>query len=338
MSTLWSPSSIYASHKLKEILITNLPLFLIFSFGFFRKESGKRFYFLTMVAVVFTLAHLFQVLSTDPLAMTERIGGYQFIGMSFGFFAAILLIGTVLLKNHPVTLLTGLILLILCCGVLVFLGGRSGVLILLVTIALLIFVLLRPVKKDLIVFDHRRLRLLLLLATGATGLVAMLFLMDAPPLTIFRILYPAKTILTEESRVIFIPQALSVWSSYPIFGVGTGGFPIAAGYGDVLGNYPHNIFLELLAEQGLVGTGLYLALIIMLVRYFLRWAGDLEDINSFLPLALFAGALAANSVTGDLRGYYLYCGFGALLSPSWRRINMARPEPVGRVQVKRQSA
>lgn len=336
VSVLWSPSSIYAAYKLTEILNTNILLFLIFSFGFFRKESGRNFFLMVMVASAITLAHIYQVLSTDPLAMDERIGSYQFIGLAFGFYAAILLSGILLIKNHPVTLLIGAVLLLLCCGVLVLLGGRSGVLILLVTIALLVFVLLRPVKRDLIVFDRRRL-MLLLLGVGGLGLAAMLFLMDAPPLTIVRILYPAKSILTEESRVIFVPQALSVWSANPFFGSGTGGFPIAAGYGDSLGFYPHNIFLELLAEQGLVGTGLFLGLIILLLRHFLRWAGDLEDINSFLPLVLFTGVLAASFVTGDLGMNYLHCGLGVLLSPSWRAINMTRPRLAGQVHGKRQS-
>lgn len=324
VSALWSPSSEYATTKLTEILTTGVPLFLLFSFGFFRPESGKYFYYSVIVLAAVTLFHLYQVLSTEPMMLEERMGSYQFIGLSFGFYAATMLAGLVLHRNHLLILLVSSTVFVFCCGILVLLGGRSGVLVLLVTTGSLMIVLLRPVKPDLIVFDRRRVMLLLILAAVSMGLAGTVYLMETPPLTIFRILWDGpEDILAGGSRAVFIQQAFQVWNDNPFFGTGTGGFPMAAGHGDVGGHYPHNTFMELLAEQGLIGTILYLALLVLALRHFWRWAGEIEDLNFLLPFVLFIGASAASFVTGDLSSNYLHCGLGALLSPSWRTINIS---------------
>ena len=55
-------------------------------------------------------------------------------------------------------------------------------------------------------------------------------------------------------REDFTADAWRVFMSEPLLGVGWGGFPVAAGYGDAGGHYPHNIVLELLSETGVVGA------------------------------------------------------------------------------------
>ncbi len=47
-----------------------------------------------------------------------------------------------------------------------------------------------------------------------------------------------------------------MWSQNPFFGSGIGSFPIAVGLGDKR-MYPHNIFLEIAAELGVVGLVIF---------------------------------------------------------------------------------
>jgi len=54
--------------------------------------------------------------------------------------------------------------------------------------------------------------------------------------------------------------ALKVFSDNPFFGIGIGNFFIDAG--DYESHYPHNFFLELLAEYGMLGMVLFLLILI----------------------------------------------------------------------------
>ena len=77
--------------------------------------------------------------------------------------------------------------------------------------------------------------------------------------TIYRLLLWQETGVTSEgafAREYLMPKALQIWLEYPILGIGVGDFSIAAGLGD-LSEYPHNIFLEILSETGMVGLVLF---------------------------------------------------------------------------------
>lgn len=53
----------------------------------------------------------------------------------------------------------------------------------------------------------------------------------------------------DEGRSIRFALAIDIWKNYPLFGVGIGGFSRIVGFA----NYPHNFFLEILCECGIVG-------------------------------------------------------------------------------------
>jgi len=64
-----------------------------------------------------------------------------------------------------------------------------------------------------------------------------------------------------EVRLNLYQEALRLWASSPIWGVGTGGFAMAIAGSAFVREYPHNIILELGAETGLLGTLLFTIMI-----------------------------------------------------------------------------
>lgn len=78
-------------------------------------------------------------------------------------------------------------------------------------------------------------------------------------------------------RTSMFVWALRKFPERPVIGHGTGAWSVDRGYGDIR-LYPHNIVLELLYEQGLVGASLFIFLIWYIFR---RWRWALRDTYLF---------------------------------------------------------
>jgi len=91
--------------------------------------------------------------------------------------------------------------------------------------------------------------------------VVALFLGDAAPAPHTRALDRLFTPETLESsgRLPLWGTALVLAGDAMPFGLGTGGFSLAAGFGEWRGRHPHNLALEALTEAGLPGFALWLA-------------------------------------------------------------------------------
>lgn len=87
-------------------------------------------------------------------------------------------------------------------------------------------------------------------------------------------LFDARTVLvTDENfatvqRMAFWQTAVGMWEDHPWVGVGPGNYPVAyaryyvhPAFSEPLAGHPHNIYLQLLAEVGLVGLAAYLLLL-----------------------------------------------------------------------------
>ena len=97
-------------------------------------------------------------------------------------------------------------------------------------------------------------------------------------------------------------------------GLGTGGFSIAAGFGERRGLYPHNHALEALAEGGLPGFALWLlafggGLLVALLR--LRWA---EPAAAARIAAMVLPVAMATMVSSDLGNRMAWFALGLALS------------------------
>jgi len=118
--------------------------------------------------------------------------------------------------------------------------------------------------------------------------------------------------------------AINRMGEHPLLGNGLGGYYIDYARperGDSAGRYPHNIFLELLVETGLLGTiliaGPPLGAALRARPNFLTWSGE-----SLLPLVVYCFVLA--NVTEDLRSTGTLFAMCAVLWPGGRA---GRPRP-----------
>lgn len=95
----------------------------------------------------------------------------------------------------------------------------------------------------------------------------------------------------------------------PFFGVGYGRYIIFGEYG----SYPHNLFIELLCETGIVGFTIAL---ILASRYLIRFFEEFK-IVLYLFIALFARAMASDSLSFNIADFAFIFALPAL--GEWRK-------------------
>jgi O-antigen ligase len=114
---------------------------------------------------------------------------------------------------------------------------------------------------------------------------------------------------TAVQRLGYYHAAFDLWQEHPIAGWGIGGWSMAYWHTDVR-QYPHNLFLEVLVEQGIVGVT---ALLFFLYAVFRRLFTNLDFLNGkfavLLPCAIYL--LSISMFSGDLdddRFLWFWCG------------------------------
>lgn len=115
-------------------------------------------------------------------------------------------------------------------------------------------------------------------------------------------------------RDVLYQVAFENWLQHPMFGSGLGTFFLQEHViGEQAAAYPHNIFLELLTETGLVGM---IGLVIVLAFMFLRLAST-TSAGDPRPNALFALFFMAAQFSGDFydnRGVVLFGAMSLVMS------------------------
>ncbi len=114
----------------------------------------------------------------------------------------------------------------------------------------------------------------------------------------------AATEAASADRLWLWVDAVRHWSAAPVLGNGLG----ALTYLLPEHVYPHNIFLELLAETGLAGFALFLAFLLSLVMAVKHWPDRLATVA---PAAFL---LLMSLISGDLGSRLLWFGLGLLFA------------------------
>lgn len=130
--------------------------------------------------------------------------------------------------------------------------------------------------------------------------------------TLERVFGPAST--DTPARLVLWGEALRWGGEAAPLGVGSGGFPAAAGFGERRGMYPHNHALEALAEGGLPGLLLWLGAFGGGVALALRQAGRVEPERAARVAALTLPVAMTVMVSTDLANRMAWFALGLLLS------------------------
>ena len=128
-----------------------------------------------------------------------------------------------------------------------------------------------------------------------------------------RLLNFAQSATDTTGRQILWAAAMHLAEQHPVFGAGFASFHATADNLQGIGTYPHNIFLELLAETGLIGfllfTSAFAAAIVMLLRAMPR----LAFLESAIWLAAFCVVLVEVNVSGSVTNRFIAFVLGITL-------------------------
>ncbi len=111
------------------------------------------------------------------------------------------------------------------------------------------------------------------------------------------------SVILSANRFSYYAFALKAWLQAPILGNGLGSFSILYGNREIVGTQPHNAFLEILAEYGLVGLVLFLS-VLGYVFGRVRRSGMQRDPMMLTLMAMFAvqfvNAMVARELSGQM--------------------------------------
>jgi O-antigen ligase len=124
---------------------------------------------------------------------------------------------------------------------------------------------------------------------------------------------------SEISRTAVAQAALAMFASAPIFGVGFGVFhflsPSYTGDSAVVATYSHNQYLNILAEQGLVGVALVFGIAVLLTVALVRSRSPLRGVALAIGAAYLVLSLFINSTTSFQGSSLLWLVMAAALNP-----------------------
>ena len=167
-------------------------------------------------------------------------------------------------------------------------------------------------------------------------LLALVVTLAAPGLVRERFATLANSGGEISTRLDIWHTALNIWENHPLIGVGLGGFPQAYSQAFVPGKaflpstvfqpppHAHNIFLQLMAEQGILGLLAFVAILVVAVRITLRLRRS-RDRSARLLGSGFLAALAAFLVHNlfdvtfedPQTGLYVFVVFGLIAAADY---------------------
>ncbi len=252
----WSPSRSVAAAKLPEIALAG-PVMLAAGLLVGAEDAARRALVAVSLAIGATLAATIAwgVAGGWSVALpTEQARvHHQLAGLALAIAAGLAAVRVTRARGAGAALGWLCLVLVLTAAALLP-GGRTAL------VALGLGVALAPALGLLLDGRGRAATAWLGACAAVAGLAVLALLLDpeeaARLRTLERLTSDAAGL---DARLGLWAAALGWAGETAPFGLGTGGFPIAAGHGERRGLYPHNHALEVLAEAGLPGFVLWLA-------------------------------------------------------------------------------
>lgn len=300
---------------LRTLIVIN-PIFLIFAIinRDNKKDIIKATFFLASIYFVFLMLSIKQgdILSTTIgvrnifSGIDDSLGTYQNINMYIGLFVISCLY--FFSKRQRLYKVAALLMIILSIIGMFLIGARASVLAL--AVVLIIYHLNTKGARK------RFLKITVFITAVVTASVFWTYIGRFFQQSITASRFIALFDKGDPSfRIQFFTEAIKIFLTNGqtiLFGAGIDSFPIS------IGLYPHNVFLELLSNYGIVGTTFFVFPIayvfIVRKRKIGSWYGNsLEENLLFLFFIYF---LVIDMFTGALRGSWMFIFFSFLLLPT----------------------
>ncbi|CDQ17937.1 O-antigen ligase family protein [Halobacillus karajensis] len=300
ISLLYSKGIDYAYVKVKSLLFMTSWSFIGGLLLINNYERLDRFIKSIVMVVVFCLL---------TIPFTEA-GNYLQVGRLLGI-GVVLILAYQIGKESKLGLFFSFILALISIGVIFDSGARMP----LISLGLLVlFLLCRSFKIESgILYVSRTFKTIMSFGIATTILVLIMAWKGLLETIIFRmqvLLDGGGTSST--ARVERFQEAFSMWGDNPIFGHGIGSFPLFYNGMDIR-DYPHNIFLEVLAELGIIGF------LVLIVLFAISFFSVLKYKDSVIQLTVLSGILFTllnAMVSGDIndnRILFTFLAIGCML-------------------------
>ena len=284
LSSTWSPDEMLAWDKSYELLLVCLFQALIFSYGqLFRMKYLVMGFCVGCLAVTVPMA-IMGILSPGQIRTGGLLGGGPNVFGRLMLYLTICSFYLLIERKNNILMKLGLVGLSLLGGLLVVLSGSRGALLSQAASLMVFFTLLRTSLS-------KRFFVVVML-----GCIALVFLetteMGASVVETFteRIIHTTFENRHLAGRDYLFEVALEYGNEHMIFGNGLNSFRYLQGI------YPHNIFLEIYCETGLVGISLFIIALSVSAYTCLH---RLRYVNP-LMVSLWVGIFVASNFSGDL--------------------------------------
>ncbi len=318
LAVSWTTSVGVVGPKLALFFAIN-PTFLLLGLlvGYSESALNSLIFAIKVIALLagvaaLTFAELGTAALTSHLSKDTVIvfaSGYQPITMAVGVGGALFFVSMLTSRASPIaTTIQILGWAFLGIGTLAG-GGRSaaigaGV----AEMAILVLLFVRLSSRG----ESRQARKLLIwsVITVGFGIVLIYLGFQLQLRTLTRLMSFTDTFTDTTGRTWLFNKALLMASAHPIFGAGFGSFHSTALNIESLGIYPHNIFLEILAETGLIGLILYTSFVGTTIYLTLVRAQRLMLEHAAVWSAFMVTAIVANMVSGTITDRFMIFSLG----------------------------
>ncbi len=240
--------------------------------------------------------------------MEGALVGYQHIGMLI-LFAVAIFFSQIKIQREL------LLFYLICSGQLVLISGARQAIF---GVALVLILRFSIFRKENIYQNNSYRRFLPIIISLVTAVFVLFFVLGH-----LQSSSVSSTLAEGDSgRTVLYLQALSVFSDHPFLGSGIGGFHAITGE-----DYPHNFFLELLCEMGIIGT--ITAIMLIIVPLVKKKQGLLHLTTSqqfyfLIVFGIFVRVLVSSNFTESIEL------FSAVFAISVVKQNNARKPPIGK--------
>ncbi|MBP6106653.1 MAG: O-antigen ligase family protein [Steroidobacteraceae bacterium] len=330
-SWYWSPGSEYATQKAVIAFVINL--WAMAAAGWIISSDPVRLVrFLTAIVLFACWVAVETVLllrNGGAVAFVTAFGGdYLGIGSVLSF-AAIVLFSFVMTGRRPWwQIMTAMALCISFIAMMFPVGGRGPII---ATVAAMFtgvgWVAVR--RRRLFKVSARGKSLVVLGIVAVVVLVVRMVESGEYALAAQRFMVLAESGMGDSAGVrwYYYTSTLGIISEHPWIGVGVGGWPVAMGLGFGR-DYPHNLFLEVFAEQGMLGVVVLLTLLVHAAWLAVRRNGAMSTPQGFAAILLVVSAFISAMFSGDIgdnRVLFCLLGLCAASTDVW-----AQGMPTGR--------
>lgn len=306
ITLIWSPSRTYGMQKvglMGTVVLWSMTVAAVFIGP--SPERTRRF---------ITALIIFGLWTALETAMQIRAGGFGWFLETFGsdsitlsstlsLTLLLLFVRTIYMPANRVKSILSVVTMLVLLALVLGSGGRGPLVALFLSLVFYAIVLMVARLRKAGLAARARRRMLASLGVVLAGLV-----IAAPTLIesrAFITLTRLSMMLTMEgggesanSRLVLSRESLRHWAEAPIVGRGAGSFGVL--FDDIdMRAYPHNIIAEILGEFGLIGLGLFAAVVLtalMLARTRVNYSDEL-----FVSVAVMLSfAFLSAQVSGDI--------------------------------------